>query len=41
MKLPRPEGAIAHKKCLKKAKKMAFQGVSPDEMSRRLDAKTN
>jgi hypothetical protein len=36
MKLPSPEGAIAHKRCLKKAKKMAFNGVNPEEMSRRL-----
>jgi hypothetical protein len=36
MKMPKPEGAIAHKRCLRKAKKMAFSGISPEEMARRL-----
>lgn len=29
-KLPKPEGAIAHKKCIKKAQKAAFSGQNPE-----------
>jgi hypothetical protein len=36
-----PPGAMAHRKCIRKTKKMAFQGISPEEMSRRLAAQSN
>ena len=37
MKLPKPEGALAHKRCIKKSQQMIFQGVNPEEISRRLN----